>query len=239
VSKLRRSQPLVRAKRQVREGLKYARRTPELWIPLVMMTIVGTFAFNFQVVLPLLVTRTFGGTEATFTLLLSVVSVGSLAGALATARRRVTSVRHVVTGAFAFGSSMLVFAAAPSLAFALPIAVLMGFASMTFMVTSTAIVQMRADPVMRGRVLALQAIVFLGTTPIGGPIVGAICDAFGPRSGLVLGGLSGLAAGAWGIYASARNDARNPITPDQAPVLSMSSMSSATASVGSRAGSSG
>ena len=160
-------------------------------------------------------TRTFGGTDATFTVLLSVVSVGSLIGALATARRTVTSVHHVVVGAFAFGASMLLFAAAPTLAFAMPIAVVMGFASMTFMVTSTAIVQMRADPIMRGRVLALQAIVFLGTTPIGGPIVGAICDAFGARAGLVIGGLSGLAAGAWGIYASARRDARTRVTSGQ------------------------
>ncbi len=244
VSTLRRSKPLVRAKRQVREGLSYARRTPELWIPLVMMTIVGTFAFNFQVVLPLLVTRTFGGTDATFTVLLSVVSVGSLIGALATARRTVTSIHHVVVGAFAFGASMLVFAAAPTLAFAMPIAVIMGFASMMFMVTSTAIVQMRADPVMRGRVLALQAIVFLGTTPIGGPIIGAICDAFGARAGLVIGGLSGLVAGAWGIYASARRDARSDVTSGQAapvmsPMSSMSSMSSATVPAGSPAGSSG
>jgi MFS family permease len=242
-SKLRRSAPVARAKRQVREGLSYARRTPDLWIPLVMMTIVGTFAFNFQVVLPLFVTRSFGGTDATFTLLLSVVSVGSLTGALAMARRNETAVRHVIVGAFAFGASMLVFATAPTLAFAFPIAVILGFASMTFMVTSTAIVQMRADPVMRGRVLALQAIVFLGTTPIGGPIVGAICDAWGPRAGLVVGGLSGVAAGLYGLYASARRtdegaDALTP-APASAPLSSMSSTSSATVRVGTPAGSSG
>jgi MFS family permease len=103
----------------------------------------------------------------------------------------------------------------------MPIAVVMGFASMMFMVTSTAIVQMRADPVMRGRVLALQAIVFLGTTPIGGPIVGAICDAFGARAGLVIGGLSGLAAGAYGIYASARSQARTGFMPGEAPEPAM------------------
>ena len=131
--------------------------------------------------------------------LLSVVSVGSLIGALATARRTVTSVHHVVVGAFAFGVSMLVFAAAPTLAFALPIAVVMGFASMMFMVTSTAIVQMRADPVMRGRVLALQADRVPGhharsADPSWAPSVMPT----GPRAGLVIGGLSGLAAGPGG-----------------------------------------
>jgi MFS family permease len=243
---LRQPAPVARAKRQVREGLSYARRTPDLWIPLVMMTIVGTFAFNFQVVLPLFVTRTFDGTDATFTLLLSVVSVGSLTGALAMARRKETAVRNVIVGAFAFGAAMLVFAASPSLAFAFPISVVMGFASMTFMVTSTAIVQMRAEPVMRGRVLALQAIVFLGTTPIGGPIVGAICDVWGARAGLVLGGLSGVAAGSYGLYASARRGTGDgdeaAVTPDRASVAaptSMTSMSSATVPAGTRAGSSG
>jgi MFS family permease len=160
------------------------------------------------------------------------------------ARRNETAVRHVIVGAFAFGAAMLVFAAAPTLAFAFPIAVLMGFASMTFMVTSTAIVQMRADPIMRGRVLALQAIVFLGTTPIGGPIVGAICDVWGARAGLVVGGLSGVVAGLYGLYASARREPSGGrvLTPDPASVPAVrprSSMSSATVPVGSRAGSSG
>jgi MFS family permease len=125
----------------------------------------------------------------------------------------------------------------------------MGFASMMFMVTSTAIVQMRADPIMRGRVLALQAIVFLGTTPIGGPIVGAICDVWGARAGLVVGGLSGLVAGGYGIYASGRRERNEAlagaVTPDLAsmpvrpPMSPMSSTSSATVPVGTPAGSSG
>src|SRR4029077_1941649 len=104
----RRSPPAAGARPRGGERARAARRTPDLWIPLVMMTIVGTFAFNFQVVLPLFVTRTFDGTDATFTLLLSVVSVGSLIGALAMARRNEVTVRHVVVGAFAFGTAMLV-----------------------------------------------------------------------------------------------------------------------------------
>ena len=103
---------------------------------------------------------------------------------------------------------------------------------------------MRADPVMRGRVLALQAIVFLGTTPIGGPIVGAICDAFGARAGLVVGGLSGVVAGLYGLYASARRADQERRRPHTRPgvgasLSSMSSTSSATVPVGTPAGSSG
>src|SRR4029077_19934649 len=89
---------------------------------------------------------------------------------------------------------MLVLAAVPSLALAFPIGMAVGWTSIAFMTASTAIVQVRADPAMRGRVLALQAIVFLGSTPIGGPLLGVICDAYGARAGLVVGGGSGVGA---------------------------------------------
>ena len=202
---LRRPPVAKRGKGQVREGLRYVRTVPDLWIPLVMMAIIGTLAFNFQVVLPLFATRTFGGDDATFTLLLSVISVGSLTGALVTARRKTIELRHVIVAAAGFGLSMLLLAVVPSLGLAFPVAMLMGFVSIAFMTASTAIVQVRADPTMRGRVLALQAIVFLGSTPIGGPIVGAICQEFGARAGLVVGGVAGLAAAGWGLLAGRRS----------------------------------
>jgi MFS family permease len=184
---------------------------PELWVPLVMMAVIGTLAYNFQVVMPLFVERTFNGNEAMFTLLYSVLSIGSLAGALATARRRTISIRHVVMTAVAFGCAMLAFSASPSLAAAFPIGLLVGGTSIAFMTSSTAIVQVESDPSMRGRVLALQAIVFLGSTPIGGPIVGAICDEFGARAGFVVGGIAALAAGAWG-YLACRARARRGLS---------------------------
>ncbi len=203
-AELRTAPPAVRAKGQVRAGLRYARSVPELWIPLVMMAVIGTLAFNFQVVVPLFVTRTFHGDDGTFTLVYSVLSVGSLVGALAMARRVSVSVRQVVLGSAAFGVALAVFALAPSLAAAFPVALVVGFSSMVFMTTSTAIVQVRADPVMRGRVLALQAIVFLGSTPIGGPLLGAICDRWGPRAGLLVGAAAALAAAGWGLAADGR-----------------------------------
>jgi MFS family permease len=209
-SELRPAPVAERAKGQVRAGLRYARRVPELWVPLVMMAVIGTLAYNFQVVMPLFVERTFGGNEAMFTLLYSVLSIGSLAGALATARRRTISIRHVVVTAVAFGCAMLAFSASPSLASAFPIGLLVGATSIAFMTSSTAIVQVESEPSMRGRVLALQAIVFLGSTPIGGPIVGAICDEFGARAGFVVGGIAALAAGAWG-YLACRARARSEV----------------------------
>ena len=203
-AEMRRPPVRPRAKGDVRAGLRYVRTVPELMIPLVMMAVIGTFAFNFQVVMPLFVTRSLGGTEATFTILYSVVSVGSLTGALLIARRTTLTLHHVVWSAFAFGTSMLILAATPNLAFAFPAGMLMGAGSIAFMTTSTALVQTRADPVMRGRVLALQAMVFLGSTPIGGPIVGAICEFFGARSGLVTGGVAGLTAAVYGRAATRR-----------------------------------
>jgi MFS family permease len=197
-----------RSKGQIRAGFRYAHNHPNLWIPLVMMTAIGLLAFNFSVTMPLFVMRSLGGTDTTYTLLYSVLSIGSFIGALATARRAVIEIHHVVVGAVLFGLSMLLLAAAPTLALAFPGGLLLGFSSMVFMTQSTSIVQVRSDPAMRGRVLALQAIVFLGSTPIGGPILGWICDALGARAGLVAGGVSALGAAAWGAWAVRRSVTR-------------------------------
>jgi MFS family permease len=197
-SELRPPPIAVRAKGQVRSGLRYVRTVPDLWIPLVMMAVVGTLAFNFQVVLSLFVIRTFHGDVSTFTILFSVTAVGSLMGALYTARRRTIEVRDVIVSSAGFGIAMLVLASAPTLGIAFPVGVAVGWTSIAFMTASTAIVQVRADPAMRGRVLALQAIVFLGSTPIGGPLLGAICDAYGARAGLVVGGAAALGAALFG-----------------------------------------
>ncbi|MEO9224621.1 MAG: MFS transporter [Acidimicrobiales bacterium] len=189
----------VRAKGQVRAGLRYVRSIPDLWLPLAMMGVIGTLSFNFQVVIPLLVKRDYHGTDATFTLFFSIVSIGSLFGALLAARRKTIDVRSVAVSAIAFGIAMLVLAASPNLGFGVPAAILMGFASIWFMTASTAIVQIRSAPEMRGRVLALQAMLFLGSTPIGGPLLGWICQTFGARAGLVVGGVAAMAAATGGL----------------------------------------
>jgi MFS family permease len=196
---LRPAEATPRGKGQVRAGLRYARRVPELAVPLVMMAVVGTLAFNFQVVFPLLVTRTFDRSKATFTILFSVISLGSLVGALSTARRRSIAVRDVARSSAGFGLALLLFAASPTIVWAFPLGFLVGAASIAFLTSSTAIVQVQAAPQMRGRVLALQAIVFLGSTPIGGPILGAICELTNPRVGVVVGGLAACGAAAWGF----------------------------------------
>ena len=103
---------------------------------------------------------------------------------------------------FAFGLAMLLFATSPNVSLAYPLALLVGFSSVWFMTASTAMMQLRSDPRMRGRVLALQAIVLIGSTPVGGPLLGFVCDAFGARAGVALGGLAAIGAAAWGLMAS-------------------------------------
>jgi MFS family permease len=182
-----------------------------------MMTIVGTLAFNFQVVMPVFVKRTLDGTDAQFTWLFSILSLGSMAGALWSAQRSVVRLRHIVLSTFAYGIAMFVLAFMPTIALALPAAAVVGLASVTFMTTSTTMLQLRADPSMRGRVLALQAMVFLGSTPIGGPIVGWVCEAWGARAGIALGGAACLVAAAYGAAAGRRLQ-RRTVTVDE-PVL--------------------
>ncbi len=191
-----RSAPIVlRARRQVRDGFIYVFRTHDLWISMLIMGVVGTLAFNFQVVLPLFVTETFDASVSVFTALFSVLSVGALAGALHSARRESADLRSVATASVWFGCSLCALAATPWLWLAFPMSLLVGWSSIMFLTASTSIVQLRVDPEMRGRVLALQAMVFLGTTPIGGPIVGAICDAYGARVGIIVGGTAAILAG--------------------------------------------
>lgn len=188
-----------KGKGQVRAGIQYARSLPELFVPLMMMAVIGTFSFNFQTVLPLFATRDLAGRTNTFTLLMSVLSIGSLAAALATARRKTISVRTVCRSGVAFGLAMAVLAVAPNQPAAFIVGGFVGLSSVWFMTSSTAIVQLRADPMMRGRVLSLQTMLLLGSTPIGAPILGYVSQHFGARYGLGMGSVAAVLAGTWGL----------------------------------------
>ncbi len=211
----------LKAKGQVREGLRYARSVPELWVPLVMMAVIGTLSYNFQTIFPLFATRDLHGTPTTYTLLFSVVSVGALLGALASAHRRMITVRTVGVAALAYGASMAVMAVVPNALTAYVVGVGLGLASIAFLTASTAIVQIEAAPEMRGRVLALQAMLFLGSTPVGGPILGFVSEHFGARFAIAVGAAAALAAGAWGLLtvrSARRAELVVPAVPDAAVV---------------------
>jgi len=185
----------------IRAGLRYVMRTPELLVPLALMALVGTLGFNFQVVLPLLAKFSFDAGAMTYATLVSAMAVGSIAGALVNGHRGRTGPRLIAGGALAFGVSALLAAAMPSLAFEVPMLALLGAAAVTFAATINSTLQLAASPEMRGRVMALYSVVFLGSTPIGGPLTGWLAQTYDPRVALLLAGLSGLTA-AWAAQVS-------------------------------------
>ncbi len=178
----------------VREGLRYVFRTRELFVPLALMAIVGTLGFNFQVVLPLIARFTFGGDASTYALLLSAMAVGSVAGALINGARGRANERIIAGSAAAFGTLGLLAAAAPSLPVEVVILIPLGVSTVTFAASINSYLQLAVEPAMRGRVMALYSVVFLGSTPIGAPIAGWLAEAVDPRAGLVMAGSAALVA---------------------------------------------
>jgi MFS family permease len=191
--------PPPRARGQLREGLRYAWEEPTLRLVLCMIALIGTFAMNFQVVLPVVAKQVFGGTAGTYGILSAFIGIGSLFGALVAASRARPTVRLLATSSFAFGVAMLLDAVAPSLALELVALVVTGAASITFMATANATLQLTSRPEMRGRVMAIYMLLFLGSTPIGGPLVGWISGQWGARWSLAIGGVSCVAAAALAV----------------------------------------
>lgn len=180
----------------VMDGLRYVRRTPELLHPLVLMGVLFMFSFNFSVLLPLLADDAFGGGAGTFGVMMSLIGVGSLAGALLLAHRPRPGMKFLGASAIAFGIFSIALAWAPGMTLADVALVPLGVASIAFMVTANSTLQVRADPAMRGRVMALFSVVFLGSTPFGAPLAGWTAEIFGPRMAFSMGGLVAVVAGA-------------------------------------------
>jgi MFS family permease len=201
---LRTRSPRPREKGEVLAGFRYVRSRPVLWIPFVMLGIIGSLAYNFTVTLPLLVTGAFHGNGGDFAILYSVMGVGALVSSLIVASRHLVRIRHVIGGAVAMGIVMLALAGVPTVGVAVPVVFLLGLTSILYMTSTTAIVQVEADPEMHGRVLALQTVLFIGTTPIGGPVLGWLADAAGARVPILIGGLACVSAGIFGYVASRR-----------------------------------
>ncbi|MGH7643922.1 MAG: MFS transporter [Candidatus Dormibacteria bacterium] len=196
LSQLRPSLPTGRSRGQLRAGLRYVAGVPELALPLLMMTVVGTLAYEFQVVLPVVASHTFHGGPKAYGFMTASMGVGAIAGGLVTAARGRTGLRPVSIAAGMFAVVLLMAAAAPSLALEYLALAAVGWASISFIARGNTTLQLAAEPRMRGRVMALWAIAFQGTTPIGGPVIGWVSSTAGPRAGLTTGGVScALAAG--------------------------------------------
>jgi MFS family permease len=202
-----------RAPGQLRGALRYVKTTPELWIPLALTAVVGTFTFNFQILLPLLASFTFHGDAGDYALLTTTMGVGAILGAIANGSRSRVRPAMLVAAALGFGGLTLALASAPSTLLAAVALVPVGAASVAFSASVNSALQLAVAPQMRGRVMALYSVVFLGSTPIGAPLMGWIANAAGPRAAFALGGLVAVAAGLAARAAFARNGvaARAPL----------------------------
>ncbi|ANC32616.1 MFS transporter [Isoptericola dokdonensis] len=176
-----------RAKGQIREGVRYVRSRSDIVVIMVVMAVVSTFGLNFQLTSAMMARVEFDRGAGEFGLLGSVLAIGSLAGALLAARRDRPRVRLVIGSAFAFAVATAVNALMPTYLGYVLTCIPVGLASLTMMTAANSTIQTSVDPVMRGRVMALYMMVFLGATPIGSPIVGWVGEAFGPRWAILLG----------------------------------------------------
>jgi MFS family permease len=217
-TKLNPSTPTVRAKGQLREGFKYVAKTPALLIPLIMMGLVGMLAYEFQVTLPIVAGTVFHGSSAIYGVLMAAMGIGAVIGGLWTAARGRTGVRAMIRAAFIFGACMTFAGLAPLLAIELVALALVGFASVSFLSMANSTLQLTTDPQMRGRVMALWAVAFMGSTPIGGPLIGWITSEAGARVGLGVGAASCLIAGTIGWVALRRIRARETVQMSPQPV---------------------
>lgn len=192
--------PVPRRRGQLRAGLRYAASVPAIIRPLLMMALVGTFTFEFEVSLPLLAETTFHGTAATYSWLIGALGAGAVAGGLYAARSARIGVPRLVRAALGYALAVGLTAAAPTLPTAIAACVLVGAASVIFLTTGNSTIQLSSDPAYRGRVTALWSMALVGSTPIGSPVIGALSDVAGPRYALGLGAIACLAAiviGGW------------------------------------------
>ncbi|MGD8167425.1 MFS transporter [Herbiconiux sp. P16] len=183
-----------RAKGQLLAGFRYVRRRPDLMIIFVIVFVIGTFGFNYQIFTSTMATVEFGQGSAGFGLLTSIMAIGSVAGALVSASRDRPRVQLVFLASATFGVSALAAALAPSYWVFAGTLVLIGFSGQILMTTANGTVQTTTDPTMRGRVMALYMAIFMGGTPIGAPLVGAIANTLGPRWALGVAAAAGVAA---------------------------------------------
>ena len=184
---------------QVREGLRYVRSVPVLATLLTMMAVIGTLEYNFQVILPVLAKDTFAGDAKTLGILGSVLGIGMFVGALTNAAFGRPERRVLIGAGLALGTTTLLLAASPNLFVAGALMIPLGASSMAFLATMNSTLQLTASDQMRGRVMALYFVLFLGSTPIGAPIVGWIAESFDARAALAVGGIATILGCIYGL----------------------------------------
>ncbi|MFI6694451.1 MFS transporter [Streptomyces sp. NPDC050433] len=185
---LHKAERTPRGKGQLREGLRYVAGKPELIWPIVLVGFIGTFGFNFPIWLSAFADDVYHAGAGTYGLLNTLMAAGSLIGALLAARRGTSRMRLLVAAAVLFGVLEIVAAFAPTFWIFAVLLVPIGMCGLTVNVTANSSIQMTTDPAMRGRVMALFMMVFVGGTPLGAPLVGWVTDTYGARVGFAAGG---------------------------------------------------
>ncbi|MGD0560269.1 MAG: MFS transporter [Streptosporangiaceae bacterium] len=189
------AKPVSRQRGQIREGFRYVRTTPQLLIPLLMIALIGTLAWEFQVTLPLMASNVFHGGAAAYGVMTSVMGAGAVVGGLISAARGRPRARSLCLAAIGWGIAILAAAFAPSMTLELVAMVFVGYGSITFNSYAKTALQLASRPAMRGRVMALWYLAWQGSTPVGGSLVGWIAQELGARWSLVVGGLPTLLCG--------------------------------------------
>jgi MFS family permease len=189
------AKPVKRMPGQIRAGVRYVRDTPLLLVPLLMILVVGTLAWEFNVTLPLMASDVFGGGAGTYGLMAAVMGAGAVVGGLVSASRARLRARSLCVAAIGWGIAITVAALAPNLPLELVALLFVGYGSITFNSYAKTTLQLAAEPAMRGRVMALWFLAWQGSTPIGGPLVGWIAQEAGARWSLLVGGVPTIACG--------------------------------------------
>jgi len=204
ISELRPSARARRTKGSFSEGLRYAWKRPDLRAILVMLFLIGTFGLNVPIFVSTMAVGIFHADALSYGLLMSIMAVGTMAGALLVAGREKPRFEFLLTGTGIFGIGCTCAALAPGYWWFAIALVIIGVAALIFTNTTNSLMQLSTEPVMRGRVMALRVGIGLGGTPIGAPIVGWVADHCGPRWALGIGAASGFAAAAIAISALVR-----------------------------------
>jgi MFS family permease len=189
-SELHPAPPVTRQRGQLREGFQYVRGRPDLVLAMLLIFVIGTFGMNFQITTALVAKQVFHRTATGYGLLSTALAVGACLGAVfATRRRNRPTQLFLVGAATAFSVLEILCGLMPSFVSTALVLVPTGLAMLTYSTASNASVQLGVEPTMRGRVMALYLISFMGGTPFGAPLIGWLAGAFGPRWGLIGGGL--------------------------------------------------
>jgi len=181
-----------RGKGQIRDGFAYVRGRSDIMTIMVVVGVVGALGLNFQLTSALMATEVFDKGAGQYGVLGSIMAVGSLSGALLAARRKRPRVRLVLGAAFAFGLTSGLMALMPTYELFALMTIPVGLTSLTMMTAANATVQMSTDPQFRGRVMSLYMMVFLGTTPIGAPLIGWVGETLGARWSIGVGAIASM-----------------------------------------------